>query len=197
MKIRKMMLCLAATLFVLSMPVHATGQEEPEMTTYSFDLSQFAGGSPDDYEYSFDKKNWTKDRTWEVEVGKDYELYVKYPDGNVGLITFFKGGDASPMGENPEAGSGASESKETESTESTEPAEAKEENKADKEDKAGNPEKGEESTKETGTGAEEDAEPAEENREGFLKVVFVVLLLAVVALFGGGFVFLSRNKKSK
>lgn len=189
---RKMMLCLAAMLFVLSMPVHA---EEPEMTTYSFDLSQFVGGNPDDYEYSFDKENWTKERTWEVEVGKDYELYVKYPDGNVGLITFFKGGDISPMGENPGAGSGTSEPKETEPTESTEPAETKEK---DKEDKAGNAKKEEDSIKETGAAAGEDAEPAEENQEGFLKVVFVVLLIAVVVLFGGGFLFLrSRNKTNK
>lgn len=194
MKTRKMMLCVAAMLFVLSMPAHAAGQEEPEMTTYSFDFSLFVGGDPDDYEYSFDKENWTKDRTWEVEVGKDYELYVKYPDGNVGLISFFKGGDKSPMGESPEAGSGTSEPKETAPAEGTEPDGTKGEDKEGKEDKA---EKGTEAPEKTEAEAEEDAEPAGENQEGFLKAVFVVLLLAVVALFGGGFVFLQSRGKSK
>lgn len=63
--------------------------EEKETTTYTYDLSQYAGGNPEDYQYSFDKVNWTSENTWEVEVGKMYKLYVKYPDGYIGLVNTF------------------------------------------------------------------------------------------------------------
>lgn len=75
----------ALLLLVLPMEVRAEG----ETILYSYDFSKRNGGSPEDYQYSFDKENWTSENTWELEVGKEYNLYVKYPDGYIGLAQYF------------------------------------------------------------------------------------------------------------
>jgi major membrane immunogen (membrane-anchored lipoprotein) len=85
---KKIFLSVIVAMLIVSMPLYVKA-EEKETTTYSFDFSQYNGGSPDDYQYSFDKENWTSERTWEVEVGKMYKLYVKYPDGYIALISTF------------------------------------------------------------------------------------------------------------
>lgn len=85
---KRMFLSVIVAMLMVSMPL-CVKAEEKETTTYSYDYSEYNGGDPNDYQYSFDKENWTSERSWEVEVGKMYKLYVKCPDGSVGLVCTF------------------------------------------------------------------------------------------------------------
>lgn len=73
---------LFVALMVLFMSVSVCA-EENETIVYSFDYSQYNGGNSEDYQYSLDGKNWSNDRTWDLEVGKMYDILVKLPDGRV------------------------------------------------------------------------------------------------------------------
>lgn len=177
-KTLKLLLAMIMVLgMVFTININGVKAEEQETCEYDLDMAYWDGNPDAEYEYSFDKVNWSTEHTWNLVVGEEYTVWVRRPSGKINPVNFIALPAASDVKDGKE---GNIDSEKTETIEETTSENSSEKIASAEETSVSEAETTQHEPKEQGNG------------------FTTVLIIVIVFLTGGiAFMLLKNNKKDK